>query len=476
MSKLYEAALSKADMADIIDMTNLRNPSTINISIVGTATIKCYYQQDDAWVEFYSTTVTSSVSCPIADTLKIEQVSGSSTTCSFSIDQANQGESVVRTITNHLTGGIGIISGDRVYPSGYTELDNKPLKIGMNVFPGWSTPGGGPNPSNPWAVIPPAREPLQGFYDETDQAVVDAQIQWMVNAGVDYVMIDWFFDTVTGDATSAELKPFLDHFIERYMSSTVIGKPKFMVMWAASTNAGRLTNTGFANTIAWFEQRYFTHPDYLRIDDRPAIAFLDVGTSYPQLSPTGISGVKAAINLAKTTTDLYVIAGCSSTNDYWISQVSAGATFDGVFPLNATRRNNSVTNVISTTGTNDFAELNYRAYGPKDGDLESWTGAWTSTPRAIAGTLTVFSPISAGFDSTPWNYTGNITLMKGFPSQDEFRSHLLTAREFVESHKTETQGWLIIQSWNEWGEGSVCCPTKSEGFEKLNAIKEVLSC
>lgn len=378
--------------------------------------------------------------------------------------------------TDPLTGNIGIILGDRVSPLGYTKIGDKPVKVGMNVFPGWSTPGGGPNPSSPWAVIPPAREPLQGFYDETDQSVVDTQIKWMVDAGIDYVMIDWFFDTVTGDATSSELKPFLDHFIERYMSSTVIGKPKFMVMWAASTNAGRLTNAGFANTIEWFKQRYFSHPDYLFINERPAIAFLDVGTSYPQMTPAGIAGVKAAITLAKLSTELYVIAGCSSTNDYWIGQVTAGTAFDGVFPLNAQRRNNSVTNVTSTTGTNDFSELNYRAYGAKDGDLESWTGAWTTTARAIAGTLTVFSPVSAGFDSTPWNYAGNITTMRGTPSPDEFRAHLRTAREFVESHQVETGGWLIIQSWNEWGEGSVCCPTKAEGFAKLNTIKEVLSC
>jgi len=105
MSTLYQAVLSKTNVVDIVDMTNLRNPSTINISVVGTATIKCFYQQDDEWIEFHSTSVSSSVGCPIADTIKVQQTSGSSTTCSFSIDQANQGESAVRSITHPLTGG-----------------------------------------------------------------------------------------------------------------------------------------------------------------------------------------------------------------------------------------------------------------------------------------------------------------------------------------------------------------------------------
>lgn len=106
MGKLYTSTFSKADKVDIIDMTKLRNPSTIDILVFGEATIACSYLENGAWIQFFQTSVTASVSCPIADTIKIEQVSGSSTTCEASISQQAQGATPV-TAVESVTGGIG---------------------------------------------------------------------------------------------------------------------------------------------------------------------------------------------------------------------------------------------------------------------------------------------------------------------------------------------------------------------------------
>lgn len=114
MTKLYEAVLGLFDKADVVDMTKLRNPAKIDIVINGIATIKCYYREDGAWVEFYSTTSTSSVGCPIADTIKIEQVAGSSSTSSFSILQQPQNMLPIGAIPHPLTGVIKY-SGGLVY-------------------------------------------------------------------------------------------------------------------------------------------------------------------------------------------------------------------------------------------------------------------------------------------------------------------------------------------------------------------------
>lgn len=108
MTKLYESVLGLFEQADVVDMTKLRNPAKIDIVINGAATIKCYYQEDGAWVEFYSTTSTSSVCCPIADTIKIEQVAGSSTTSSFSILQQPQNMQLIGAIHDPVTGVISL--------------------------------------------------------------------------------------------------------------------------------------------------------------------------------------------------------------------------------------------------------------------------------------------------------------------------------------------------------------------------------
>lgn len=115
---LYRAKLDLASKSDIIDMSDLRNPGLISITIDGTALIKCYYQENDNWVEFFSTSVTGSVQCPIADTIKIEQVSGSSTKCEVSISQEDQGLTNVLSKVNPTTGRIKTIAGPIVLREG----------------------------------------------------------------------------------------------------------------------------------------------------------------------------------------------------------------------------------------------------------------------------------------------------------------------------------------------------------------------
>lgn len=381
-------------------------------------------------------------------------------------------------VSKTLSGKVGSFVGEKIVPSGYVSLSQKPIKVGMNVFPGWSTPGGGPSPSAPWSVIPKSREPLSVLYDEADQKVIDTQIQWMIDHGIDYVMIDWFFDTTTHSSSSSTLVPALDHWINGFMASEVVGKPKFMVMWAASTNASYLTNAGFANAISHFAQNYFTHPDYLFIDGKPAVGFLDIQTSFANVSPSGIDGIQSLFVQAKSDVStlgfdgLYVVAGCSSSAEYWQGKVNHAA-FDAVFPLNPGQRCKVGDGAFSTKSATTYLDILYRSYGAPDNGFESWSQAWLESSAVQASGKRVFAHVSAGFDSTPWS---SLTRLHGEPSQEEFALFLRTAKDFIEANPDETGGWLIIQSWNEWGEGSVCHPTKRDGFAKLETIKKVLSC
>ena len=83
-------------------------------------------------------------------------------------------------------------------------------------------------------------------------------------------------------------------------------------------------------------------------------------------------------------------------------------------------------------------------------------------------------PVCGGWDSRPWHGENNLVRFGRTP--ELFDRHLLDARQFFELQNTNSiQKAVLVEAWNEWGEGSYIEPHCEFGFGYLDKVREVFA-
>lgn len=394
---------------------------------------------------------------------------------SFDLDGPADNLRTAQIVTD-AAGGVGLLVGSKVISGSLPispSVETKKLKIGVYYFPGWSTPGGGPNPAAPWSIIPSGRYPYMGQYDETLQDNIDIQLATMRDCGIDFVIIDWFFDNTTHSSASSTLVPFLEHWINGYLASTVPGKPKFCINWANSTNASYVTNAGFDAAVQYWISKYFSNPNYLTASGKPVVLFAAIDATMSNISGSKSNRIIAAraAAVAAGYPGLYWVNGISAPANTWINNM-ATVEGDAITTTNVFYKY-QIGNDTAGPAWTDWAGLEDALIGAQGGGYNSWySGFMGSTAIANAGKK-IWLPCSAGWDSTPWN--GSNTRF-AVPTATQFATHLHNVRRLALQNYSRTDGFVCIQAWNEHGEGGVVEPGPfADGYGRVNAIRNILS-
>lgn len=338
---------------------------------------------------------------------------------------------------------------------------------GVYYFPGWSTPGGGPYPADPWGVIPGDRLPLLlGAYDETQQSVCDTQLSWMDQYGITFVAIDWFQQW-----SGTTLLPYLDHFIELYLTSAV-SKPLFCLQFANQTNAGGLNASTAHSLYEYWDANYFGNANYFKIGGKCVVII----NSGPSLRDRFAS--HAEVETFLDAADAYVAGqghggiywmdGQADSSSAWIDVSDPAHGWDGV----------TGSNIYTTTKVSDnsagpnpttYADLDNAVFSGLVGGYRGFCYGWMNDPD-----IAVFwPPCTAGFDSTPWNPS---TTLHGMPTSAEWDDHLTNCKTLLDANAAQTQLTFMIEAWNEFGEGSILCPTAGNGgFDRLRKLNTKFS-
>ncbi len=84
-------------------------------------------------------------------------------------------------------------------------------------------------------------------------------------------------------------------------------------------------------------------------------------------------------------------------------------------------------------------------------------------------------PLCGGWDSRPWHGENNLVRYGRTP--EFFKRHLVDAKEMLNSPKVNfaDKKLVLVEAWNEWGEGSYIEPHQEFGFGYLDAIREVFT-
>jgi hypothetical protein len=333
----------------------------------------------------------------------------------------------------------GILLGPFVYAQSYD--------IGVFYFPGWSI-----RPDMPWnrAWEPiknyPEREPLIGYYPEGETWVAEKQIEWASQYGIQFFIYDWYW---TGNAS------FGEHALKAYLSTKNRDKVKFCLLWANHSEVPRNLKE-FDDMVAYWIDHYFKEPTYYSIKGKPAIYIfsyrrLDINARTFGESGRSLLARADAKSVQKGYKGIYFIA---TTNEK---------------PETALERK------LTDVGFSAYTGWNYVAAKIKDqaASYDSMVDTYLDFYNAAAKTghlLPYQVPASPGWDSRPWE--GKAAHYRENATPEKFRVMLRYAKTLMDSQPDMTK-ILVIEAWNEFGEGAYIEPTKKWGFQYLESIKQV---
>lgn len=297
-----------------------------------------------------------------------------------------------------------------------------------------------------WDVLSTNRErmPYLGRYDEGSREVADWEIKWMVEHGIDYQLYCWFRPKY-GDGNPVK-DPYMGQALhDGFFNAKYSNRMNYAIMWenGASSASG---STDFRNNLVpfWIEY-YFKDPRYLKINNMP---------------------VMSIYSLSGLTRDFGSIAGAKAETDY-LRQACINAGFSGIILLTSYSGTDSTE--LSNRAAAGFDNIYSYSWGYDCNNIDNQKNKMTT--QRDAAKINVIPTLSMGRDDTPWNRTSG-----GFTKPSEYQALSTWARDtFMPSLPTGSLGqtMVMLDNWNEYGEGHFIMPAEMEGFGYLDAIRNV---
>lgn len=280
----------------------------------------------------------------------------------------------------------------------------------------------------------PDRKPYLGFYDGESIEVADWETKWMAEHGIDFRMYCWFGTngTPTGDVGLPDLA-------EGFHYSKYKSNMKYCIMYENYSSNMKYGMDELENILipAWIES-YFKDPQYLKIDNKPVISVYSLDRFLVQLG--GEDGVRKGVQLIKDK--------CKE------------AGFDGAYVM--------LCSMGIDASKYGFDATHVYHYGTSSGSAEVQKDAM-ETELANGSN---FMPVAVqGWWDEPWN------LKPGkFVSPEDYRDLLYWIRDYYQANLPNGnvgKDFVILDNWNEYGEGHFLAPTTLAGFQYLDAVREV---
>lgn len=360
-----------------------------------------------------------------------------------------------------------------------------PFEVGVYYFPGWKATG-------QWQPIRnfPERRPVLGWYREGDPEVADWHIKWAVEHGITFFAYDWYWSQGARQLEHALHDGF---FHARYRHLL-----KFCLLWANHNAPGTHSAADCLEVTRYWIANYFGRPEHLQIEGKPVMIIFSPQRLTEDL---GRDGVRSAFEAMRAECrqaglgGLYLLACLGSVGE---ARQAFEEGYDAVTAYTWPG--------LGMSGDGLFA--------PFATIIEGYRRQWELL-RDQAG-LPLMTPVCGGWDSRPWHGLNNLVRYDRTPAL--FHQHLEDARRFIqaseiqrsrsedrsEAEDTANRGsaapWrtpasaaaaadpahpasprpaapraplplVLIEAWNEWGEGAYIEPQQEFGFGYLDAIR-----
>jgi hypothetical protein len=370
-------------------------------------------------------------------------------------------------------GGAGVIRGSVVMPipsptpcgtmqpagpaSGQTRA-----RLGMYYFDGWS----GPLSNNGFhgLVNGPyqGREPVTGWQDNSSCAV-EQQLAWAHKFGIDFFVFDWYYGGTIYDPGRLDLNSALkithalpDRHGMQY-AILYVDSPPYVAGPASWT----------ATIDDWIG--YMTDPAYVRVNGKPLLIIIDMGEMHNLFGSS--SSVASALNQLRTAAQAKGLPGVFIVGGFGVPVGSLGQ--DTQFPDLSWMQND---------GYDALSTYNYPFTPPPvNGALPfsslAAAGNWMTSQCALKCPLPYIPVVMDGWDPRPWNEkapNGDLVWFSRTPQKvATFVSDTIAAADANPRLRVEpapAPPMVLMEAWNELGEGGYFVPTIGEGTRYGDAL------
>jgi hypothetical protein len=295
----------------------------------------------------------------------------------------------------------------------------------------------------------PERTPALGFYAQDNPEVSDWETKWAVEHGIDFFIYCWYRTHQGGPVTTM----FSSAIHDGLFNSKYADRMKFTIMWEnqARGRAGVADEQDLMKHLLpfWIET-YFKHPSYLKVDGQPVLFIYRPEFLVQDLG--GVDRVNQA--LAK------------------MRRACREAGFAGLYILGEYRGHDpNHLKLMRQLGLDyTFAYCWHIPNSPPPFKAIQAQMDYIRKTQEL-GILPQVVTVSQAWSG--WQDEGSIWKI---PPRD-FETLLRKAGEFIETLPANELGhrMLLLDNWNEWGEGHYIAPYREFGFGYLDAVRTVFT-
>jgi hypothetical protein len=374
------------------------------------------------------------------------------------------------------------------------EVTRSTFQIGVYYFPGFHpdprvSVDHGPDWTE-WELLKRAepkfpghrqpKSPLWGFEDESKSEVFSRKIAAAADHGLTHFLFDWYWYE----------GPFLNGALDSgYLRASNNHRLKFALMWANHDwfdiqpaklhGPGSLLHPGAVNRET-FEtltdhviEKYFKHPCYWKIDDRPYFSVYELYRLVSGLG--GPEATRAALDRFRTKTREAGFPGLHLNAVMWGVQILPGERkIQNVKQLLAALGLDSVTSYVWI----HHVELPQFPVTPYNYVLEKMEDYWSKIGPGTG--LAYFPNVTMGWDASPRTCQSDAFINRSYPymptlggnTPSAFEAALRKVKNHLERNESSKR-IFNLNAWNEWTEGSYLEPDTVNRMAYLEAIKNV---
>ena len=295
----------------------------------------------------------------------------------------------------------------------------------------------------------PERTPALGFYAQENPEISDWETKWAVEHGISFFVYCWY----RAEQGGAVRTRYGTAIHDALFKSKFVGQMKFTIMWENQSKgtAGVADEKDlFDNLLPYWIENYFKHPSYVKIDNKPLLFIYR-----PEFLVNDLGSVeKVSAALAK------------------VRQACRNAGFDGLFLLGEYRGlDPKRLELMKRLGLDySFAYCWPIPNSPKPDEAVQTQLSYIRKTQAL-GVLPQVVTVSQAWSG--WRDEGSIWKI---PPTD-FEGLLREAKAFIATLPPDQLGHklLLLDNWNEWGEGHYLAPYREYGFGYLDAVRNVFA-
>lgn len=324
------------------------------------------------------------------------------------------------------------------------------------------------HPSHTWP-----RRPLWGYPNEADPYVMEGQIRAALNYGVNVFIYDWYW---------YDRRPFLENCLnDGFLKAPSNKEMKFYLMWANHDATflwdkrisgrhgviweGSQPPEEFRKVCRRVIDRYFTRPNYYKIDGCPVFMIYDVMNLM-----RGLGGVDKTREALEWFRSLVKEAGFPDLHLQLTIWSEHAVNVSGV----DSNRTGSTRDIVPALGFDSITHYQFvhfvncdRAYTDILPDVAK---EWERIREDYK--VPYYPHVTIGWDNNP-RYTHLVRPIMTDNTPENFRKGLEMAKEY--SDRFNDVPLITINSWNEWTEMSYLEPDDVYGYGYLEAIRDVFT-